>query len=891
MYQIECACAHQTGTLWQVRTKEYKAKSMSNEAASICEVFFRIYFENHDVRTAALYLAEDVRWFGDSASDLARGKTEVIALLHRGVNLLDPWSQRLLNLNLHESETIPGDFQFVDGFLTVYDEKSAGETKLLISAVMRRENEAFVIQQMHFHSFGSAEQGAMDRNCDAVLSNVPGGIAVLAHAGTDVKLLYFNDQLCRIFGMTRAEFEKESFLEQFLDDPDYEETSLSAREEGDPESRVITIEREAVRHDGTSVRLRIVRWVRDRGEATLIHAIILDITGEAPQHNPGTDRTPEWHADCGSLLNRETNAILFDCDPDGKALTYCIFRPDGTIWDETVPLEELIIERPLIHPDDKFDCKKALDGAMRAPKQSSLEARMRIVSDEYVWYRVEYASIADNAGKVIRIVGRLENIQWDKEIETITRAEMRRETLYRRASMSGAELSLVFDMVTAEWIESDVDILPAWLPEDIRLWELLSGMRDAKVHPAERSLLSEAQLREIRDRLSQDRSGTVELEFRFRPDSDSEYRWMRLKLTTVLDEDMRFQYTYLSMTNIHESKLAAERRWEETNLDALTRLPTREAFHRSMAERLRADSDADCSMILIRIDNTEKLLEALGIEEVDKQIRLAGQTVRACAHEGELVCRYSADEFAIFCPKAPEEDIMSERLRMICVALRRPDGVVSLSASVGCAFRAEGALRTEALFIQAICALRWAYRQGGNRYVIYTPDIGRHPDEDDISPITKLQGSRKRIFVRTFGYFDVFIDGKAIPFNSAKSKELLALLIDRKGGFVTANEALSLLWEDEPTNTTTLARYRKVAMRLKNTLEEYGVPDIVETINGNRRIAANLIDCDYYDYLSGNKMGAAIYTGSYLSNYSWAEETIAILNEKREQDDEELAGL
>ena len=38
------------------------------------------------------------------------------------------------------------------------------------------------------------------------------------------------------------------------------------------------------------------------------------------------------------------------------------------------------------------------------------------------------------------------------------------------------------------------------------------------------------------------------------------------------------------------------------------------------------------------------------------------------------------------------------------------------------------------------------------------------------------------IFIRTFGYFDVFVDGVPILFRSEKAKELLALLVDRRGG-------------------------------------------------------------------------------------------------------------
>ena len=85
------------------------------------------------------------------------------------------------------------------------------------------------------------------------------------------------------------------------------------------------------------------------------------------------------------------------------------------------------------------------------------------------------------------------------------------------------------------------------------------------------------------------------------------------------------------------------------------------------------------------------------------------------------------------------------------------------------------------------------------------------------------------VSIRTFGYFDVFIGGEPIAFRSRKAKELFALLIDRRGGFVTSEEAIGFLWEEEPINSVTLARYRKVALRLKNILEEYGISDVMES--------------------------------------------------------------
>ena len=74
-----------------------------------------------------------------------------------------------------------------------------------------------------------------------------------------------------------------------------------------------------------------------------------------------------------------------------------------------------------------------------------------------------------------------------------------------------------------------------------------------------------------------------------------------------------------------------------------------------------------------------------------------------------------------------------------------------------------------------------------------------------------------------------------------------------------------------------MARYRKVALRLKNTLEEYGIADIVESVNGKRRLIPERVKCDLYDYLSGQEDYTHLFKGSYLTNYSWGETTLSKL--------------
>ena len=137
---------------------------------------------------------------------------------------------------------------------------------------------------------------------------------------------------------------------------------------------------------------------------------------------------------------------------------------------------------------------------------------------------------------------------------------------------------------------------------------------------------------------------------------------------------------------------------------------------------------------------------------------------------------------------------------------------------------------------------------------------------------------QKRVTVQTFGYLNILIDGEPVVFEHEKAKELLAVLIDRQGKFVSSGEIISCLWEDEAVNENTQSRCRKAAYHLRRILAQYGLEDLLEsTPKGYRRIRTEMIDCDLYHYLSGEEAYIKRFRGAYMSDYSWAEQTLTML--------------
>ena len=153
--------------------------------------------------------------------------------------------------------------------------------------------------------------------------------------------------------------------------------------------------------------------------------------------------------------------------------------------------------------------------------------------------------------------------------------------------------------------------------------------------------------------------------------------------------------------------------------------------------------------------------------------------------------------------------------------------------------------------------------------------------EDLNKLLSKYSGEiKKEIKIRCFGQFNIFINNKPVYFESKKSKEILAILIDSKGGFVSMDKIISLIWPNVNfDHGKTL--YKDNVYRLRRTLKKYGINDIMEYGRAQLAINTKNIYCDYWNYLNN---GDSIFLGDYMTEYDWNNITIAnLINIRRKR--------
>ena len=146
--------------------------------------------------------------------------------------------------------------------------------------------------------------------------------------------------------------------------------------------------------------------------------------------------------------------------------------------------------------------------------------------------------------------------------------------------------------------------------------------------------------------------------------------------------------------------------------------------------------------------------------------------------------------------------------------------------------------------------------------------------QGEIDNIKGVRQAEKPLTVKCFGNFEVYAKNEKLVFKRLKTKELFAYLIDRNGAGMTAKQICAALFPEDADDNKNSAYLRQLVLDLKNTLKAVGAENVLCHDTPCYRVDTSLIKCDYISYL---ETGKPEFFGEYMTQYSWAEETCAML--------------
>ena len=174
------------------------------------------------------------------------------------------------------------------------------------------------------------------------------------------------------------------------------------------------------------------------------------------------------------------------------------------------------------------------------------------------------------------------------------------------------------------------------------------------------------------------------------------------------------------------------------------------------------------------------------------------------------------------------------------------------------------------VFISAFDNYIWDSNKVGSDYYIVKP-YTKETLEMVMEKIRLLSyRQHKPLYIQTFGRFLVYRDGEPLKLRG-KAKEILALVVTRRGKEISNEEIYCTLWEDREYSNDHMSVYYNALGRLRKFLKENNLESLLISTARGQLVDTQMFDCDYYDWVDKNPKDRDRFEGEFMAEYSWGE--------------------